>query len=59
MTTISTIRAALRNEFGARKYRITKAGEIHAWGVMPNSNGLGWYLYGWTNDTTTLARLGL
>lgn len=59
MTSITTIRAALINQFGARKYRITKAGEIHVWGVMPNASGLGWYLYGWMGDKATLCRLGV
>lgn len=55
----SAIRQALRAEFGARRYRITKAGEIHAYGVMPNSNTTGWWLYGWVGDTATMCRLGL
>jgi hypothetical protein len=26
------------------KYRITKDGEVHFYGQMPNSNQVGWYL---------------
>jgi hypothetical protein len=29
------------------KYRITKAGEVHFYGVMPHSNTVGWYLAGY------------
>ena len=55
----SAIRQALRSMFGAGRYRITKNGEIHAYGVMPNSNVKGWWLYGWIGDETTMARLGI
>jgi len=56
---VSAIRQALRSMFGARRYRITREGEIHAWGVMPNTNATGWWLYGWIGDETTMARLGI
>ncbi len=55
--TITAIRNALRNEFGARHYRITQAGEIHVYGQMPNSIVTGWYLYGWVGDADTIARI--
>ncbi len=58
-STITTIRAALIKQFGARQYRITAAGEIHVRGTMPNTNQVGWYLYGYTNSAETLASLGL
>jgi len=29
------------------KYRITKDGEVHFYGVMPNANKVGWYLAAW------------
>lgn len=57
MTSTRTIRAALRNQFGARQYRITAAGEIHVHGVMPNTGIVGWWLYGWMGDATTMAYL--
>ena len=50
-------RAALRNAFGAGKYRITRDGEIHVYGRMPNSTKTGWYLYGWVGDAQTTARI--
>ena len=61
MTTISTtaIRSALREMFGARKYRITAEGEIHAYGTMPNTNIDGWFVFGGVSDRDTLYRLGL
>lgn len=59
MSNITTIRAALINEFGARQYRITRDGEIHVYGTMPNTNTVGWYLYGTIDSAETLARLGL
>jgi hypothetical protein len=55
--TIKEIRKALRNEFGTRKYRITSQGEIHVYGVMPNTNQYGWYLYGWVDDPQTEERI--
>ena len=59
MTPLCTIRAALRSLFGARQYRITRDGEIHVYGVMPNSNVVGWYLYGYVGERYTEQRLGL
>jgi hypothetical protein len=29
------------------KYRVTKDGEVHFYGIMPNSTKTGWYLAGW------------
>ena len=51
MKTISreTLRAALRAEYGARKYKILgTAGceQVHIYGLMPNSNTIGWWLMG-------------
>lgn len=54
---ITAIRKALRNEFGDRCYRITRAGEIHVYGQMPNSIVTGWYLYGWIDDAETILRI--
>ena len=54
---ITTIRKILRNTFGSRKYRITRDGEIHVYGTMPNTNQTGWYLFGHLGDAVTEARL--
>jgi hypothetical protein len=51
MASIKTIRSALIAKFGERQYRITRSGEIHVFGTMPNTNSIGWYLYGYTDDT--------
>ena len=55
--TTTAIRAALRNAFGAGKYRITRDGEINVYGQMPNSIVTGWYLYGWMGDAQTISRV--
>jgi hypothetical protein len=55
----SAIRQALREMFGTRRHRITRGGEIHAYGVIPNSNVRGWWLYGWVGDSATMRRLGV
>lgn len=55
---ITTIRNILRNAFGARQYRITRDGEIHVYGTMPNTNQTGWYLFGRVGDAETESRLG-
>ncbi|GKS73681.1 hypothetical protein AVME950_02315 [Acidovorax sp. SUPP950] len=44
--TIAAIRAALIARFGARKYRITASGEIHAYGTLPNTSMDGWFVLG-------------
>ena len=42
---IKTLRAALRAKYGARCYRITQ-NEVHIYGLMPNSQTVGWWLMG-------------
>jgi hypothetical protein len=49
------LRAALRVKFD--RYRITGADEVHIYGVMPNSNKTGWWLYG--DRDQAAERLGL
>ncbi len=43
---IKTLRAALRARFGAGQYRITRNDEVHVYGLMPNSQTVGWWLMG-------------
>lgn len=50
--TIAQIRAALIAKFGARKYRITSSGDIHAFGTMPNSNVEDWFFVGHVDTIT-------
>lgn len=59
MTSVKTLRAALVDKFGTRQYRITQEGQIHVHGTMPNTNQVGWYLFGFVGDAHTEARLGL
>ena len=51
------IRRALIHAYGPRHYRITREGEIHVYGQMPNTSAIGWYLYGYIDDPDTLARI--
>ena len=51
------IRTILRNHYGRRQYRITRDGEIHVYGQMPNSIESGWWLYGHIADRDTLIQL--
>jgi hypothetical protein len=39
-------RTLLRREHGAGKFRVTKSGAVHAYGKMPNTNTIGWWLLG-------------
>ena len=38
------LRELLRRDYGAGKYRLTKGGDVHVYGKMPNSIVTGWYL---------------
>jgi hypothetical protein len=40
------LRNALRAKYGKRNYRITRHGDVHVYGRMPNSDQVGWYLMG-------------
>jgi hypothetical protein len=40
------LRTALRAKFGPRCYRITQNDEVHVYGLMPNSQTVGWWLMG-------------
>ncbi len=44
--TQTEIRALIRRAAQGRdcKYRITRDGEVHFYGTMPNTNQTGWYL---------------
>lgn len=48
---------ALRSAYGPRRYRITKGGEIHVYGRMPNTNITGWWVFGDLHEQTTIRRL--
>ena len=40
------LRAALVDQFGKRHYKITRTGDVHVYGPMPNSRIVGWWLMG-------------
>lgn len=40
------LRELLRRDYGAGKYRLTKDGNVHVYGTMPNTNRASWYLLG-------------
>ena len=44
------LRAALRDKFGPRRYRIRQRGEVEVYGTMPNTGTVGWYFYGYVED---------
>jgi hypothetical protein len=50
------LRKILVSLFGKRNYRITRDNDIHVYGVMPNTNLYGWYLYGYKTKDNTVAR---
>lgn len=41
----------------AHNYKITSDGTIHVYGMMPNTNQVGWYEYGAARDRRTLRRI--
>lgn len=49
------LRAALREQFD--RFRITTTGRVEIYGVMPNTNQVGWWLYG--DREQAAERLGL
>ena len=44
------IRSAVKQIFGATNARVTRNGEIHVRGRMPNTNVYGWYLFGFVGQ---------
>ena len=48
--TDAEVRAAVKTIFGAKNALVTKNGEVHIKGAMPNTNQTGWYLLGFTGQ---------
>ena len=48
--TDAEVRAAVKAIFGAKNARVTRNGEVHVKGTMPNTNQTGWYLLGFTGQ---------
>jgi hypothetical protein len=44
-----TNRAAILAFTDGERVRITRNGEVHAYGVLPNTNHTGWYLAGFAD----------
>ena len=44
-----TNRAAILAFTDAERVRITRNGEVHAYGVLPNTNYTGWYFAGFAD----------
>lgn len=49
--TDAEIRTAVKTIFGSQNARVTRNGEIHVRGTMPNTNTQGWYLLGFTGSS--------
>jgi hypothetical protein len=49
-------RAYVANRNGVERVRVTKGGEVNAYGVMPNTNQTGWYFAGYVDDLVVMAR---
>jgi hypothetical protein len=46
----TAIRTHVLNSRDVEKVRITRTGEVHALGTMPNTNHSGWYFVGYVED---------
>lgn len=42
-------RAAILAHTHAETIRISRNAEVHAWGIIPNTNQTGWYLVGYVD----------
>ena len=48
LKTDNEIRTLVKQIYGANNAKVTRNGEVHIRGVMPNTNQFGWYLMGFT-----------
>lgn len=55
--TDAEVRKAVKAIFGAKNARVTRNGEVHVKGRMPNTNQVGWYLLGFTGQYDLDARI--
>ena len=56
---LNKVRAALRSEFGSRRYQIRGDGNVYVYGRMPNTGMTDWYLLGHVESVELANRLGL
>lgn len=54
-TDSKTARDYIASRAGVEKVRVT-SGEVHAYGLMPNSTTTGWYLAGYVAELAVQAR---
>lgn len=50
-------RAYIASREGVERVRVTKSGEVYAYGVMPNTNTCGWYLAGYADELATESKI--
>lgn len=50
-------RTAIKTIFGARNVYIGLNGEVHVKGMMPNTNQLGWYFFGFIGSNDLSERI--
>lgn len=55
--TDSEIRAAVKEIYGSNNAKVTRNGEVHVRGLMPNTNKIGWYLLGFTGTADVEEKL--
>lgn len=55
--TDAEVRKAVKTIFGAKNARVTRNGEVHVNGRMPNTNQYGWYLLGFTGQPELDAKI--
>jgi hypothetical protein len=53
---IKIARAYIANRNSVERVKVTKDGEVHAYGTMPNTNKIGWYLAGYVNELAAMAQ---
>ena len=57
--TITEIRVAVKAIFGRANAKVTRNGEVHVHGVVPNTNIVAWYLLGFVGQIELDERLWL
>ena len=56
---IAALRRALVAKYGKRNYKITRCGEVYAFGTMTTHARRGWHFLGYVGDTYLYLCLGL
>ena len=53
----SQIRMAIKTIYGPNNAKVTRNGEVHVRGTMPNTNHIGWHLLGFTGTYDIESRI--